>query len=200
MTDWVITIMERLGSVGAGLAVLVESIFPPIPSELVLPLAGFTASRGDLNLAAVIVWTTVGSLVGALALYGLGAWLGPKRLRRIAEKVPLAKPEDLDKTEAWFGKHGSKAVFLGRMVPVFRSLISIPAGVTRMPLVRFCLLTTGGSAVWNAALVLAGFLLGEQWGQVERYVGLLQTAVVVGLAAWLAVVIVKRVRSSRPAA
>ena len=200
MTDWLIRLMELLGSPGAGLAVALESIFPPIPSELVLPLAGFTASRGDLHLAAVIAWTTLGSLVGAAVLYALGARLGQERLRRAAARMPLVKPEDLDRTEAWFERHGSKAVFFGRMVPVFRSLVSVPAGVARMPWLRFGLLTAAGSVLWNTALILAGYFLGERWEEVRRYVGWVQEVVVVLVATLVVAFVVRRVRERRRSA
>lgn len=192
-----IWLMEQLGGPGAGLAVALESIFPPIPSEVILPLAGFTASQGRLSLVSAIVWTTVGSLVGALALYALGRRLGEDRLRRAAQRIPLMKVEDLDRTERWFERHGNKAVFFGRMIPVFRSLISIPAGLDEMPLLRFSILTAAGSLVWNSTLILAGFGLGQQWARVQQYAGVLQAVVLVGLGGWLAWFVVRRVRQAR---
>ena len=194
MADWVIWLMERLGAPGAGLAVALETVFPPIPSELILPLAGFTASQGSLNLAAIIAWTTAGSLVGAIVLYTLGSRLGEDRLRRAAARLPLTKVADLDRTKAWFERHGRKAVFLGRMVPVFRSLISIPAGLAHMRRRTFAALTVGGSLIWNSALILAGYALGTQWQLVRRYTGILQTVVLIGLGAWLVWFVVRRAR------
>lgn len=191
---WAIGLMEALGSIGAGVAVAVENLFPPIPSEVVLPLAGFTASQGSIVLWEVLVWTTVGSVVGALALYGLGAWLGPLRLRRIVDRMPLMKVSDVDRTEEWFAQHGSKAVFFGRMIPIFRSLISIPAGVQRMPLARFTLLTAAGSAIWNTVFVMAGFLLGEQWHRIEQYADVLQVLVIAAVVVAAALFVVSRVR------
>lgn len=179
VAQWAVELMEWLGAPGAGLAIALENLFPPLPSEIVLPLAGFTASRGTFGLFEVLLWTTLGSVVGALALYGLGAWLGRARLRRIVDRMPLMNVEDVDRAEAWFARHGSKAVFFGRMIPLFRSLISIPAGIERMPLLRFVLLTTAGSALWNTVFVLAGFLLGENWSAVEQYADVLQLAVIV---------------------
>ena len=123
--------------------------------------------------------TVLGLAMGFL-LYGVGAWLGLRRVRAIAAKVPLLHVEDVDRTVEWFGRHGGKAVFFGRMVPIFRSLISIPAGVVRMPLWRFGLLTLAGSAIWNAVFVLAGFFLGESWHVVETYADILQYVVIVG--------------------
>ncbi|MGD8193731.1 DedA family protein [Herbiconiux sp. P18] len=195
--DWVVGLMDTLGAPGAGLAVAVENLFPPIPSEVILPLAGFAASRGDLDLVAAILFTTLGSLVGALALYGLGAWLGRDRMRAIARRLPLVDVDDVDRTEAWFRRHGPKAVFFGRMLPLFRSFISIPAGIERMPLWQFALLTTAGSAIWNTAFILAGFWLGEQWHVVEDYAGVLQYAVIAAVVIAVAVFVLKRVRKHR---
>lgn len=170
--------METLGAPGAGLAVALENLFPPLPSEVILPLAGFAASRGELSLTAAIVWTTIGSVVGALALYYVGALLGRSRTRRIIARIPLVKLEDVDRTEAWFARHGRKAVFFGRMIPIFRSMISIPAGVERMPLGTFLLFTTLGSLIWNSVFVFAGYLLGENWWRVEEYAGVFQKVVI----------------------
>ncbi|MFB2580154.1 DedA family protein [Herbiconiux sp. P15] len=195
--DWVVGLMETLGAPGAGLAVAVENLFPPIPSEVILPLAGFAASRGDLDLGAAIFFTTLGSLVGALVLYGLGRWLGIDRITWIVEKLPLVDVSDVEKTEAWFQKHGTKAVFFGRMLPIFRSLISIPAGIERMAVWKFALLTTAGSLIWNTIFILAGFWLGEQWHVVEQYADILQWIVIVGVVAAVAWFVIKRVRKHR---
>lgn len=197
MTDWIIGLMERLGGPGAGLAIALENIFPPIPSELVLPLAGFAASRGDLTVYGAIIWTTMGSVVGALVLYGAGRKLGRERIRRLAGRLPLLDVEDVDRTDAWFHRHGSKAVFFGRMVPVFRSLISIPAGIDQMPWLRFVLLTAAGSLVWNTALILAGFFLGEQWQEVQRYTGVVQRILLLACGVAIAWFVVKRIRRHR---
>lgn len=197
IAGWAVDLMETLGGPGAGLAIALENLFPPLPSEVILPLAGFTASQGTFNIVEVLVWTTLGSVVGALALYGLGAWLGRDRLRRIIARVPLMKLSDVDKAEAWFSRHGSKAVFLGRMIPIFRSLISIPAGIERMNIIRFTLLTTAGSLIWNSIFVLAGYYLGENWAAVEPYADVLQKIVIVGVAAAVAVFVILRVRRIR---
>ena len=197
---WAVSLMETLGGVGAGIAIALENLFPPLPSEIILPLAGFTAAKGTLGLVEVLIWTTVGSIVGALALYGIGAWLGRRRMYAIAQRMPLIKIEDVERTEAWFERHGSKAVFFGRMIPIFRSLISIPAGIERMPLIRFTLLTAAGSAIWNTIFVLAGYYLGANWHIVEDYAGIFQkvviAAVVVAFVVWL-VVRVRQLRRNR---
>lgn len=137
VAGWAVGLMERLGGPGAGLAIALENLFPPLPSEVILPLAGFTASRGTFTLVGALFWTTLGSVVGALALYGVGAGLGRARFRNLAARMPLVKVEDVDRTEAWFARHGSQAVFFGRMIPIFRSFVSVPAGIERMPLGKF---------------------------------------------------------------
>jgi membrane protein DedA with SNARE-associated domain len=129
--QWVSDLMDALGAPGAGLAIALENLFPPIPSEVILPLAGFAASNGRMGLIAVLLWTTAGSVIGALALYGVGALLGRERTLGLARRLPLVKVADVEKTEAWFLRHGSKAVFFGRMIPLFRSLVSVPAGHRR---------------------------------------------------------------------
>ncbi|WP_327088182.1 DedA family protein [Nonomuraea sp. NBC_01738] len=194
MTDWMIELMETLGAPGAGLAIAAENLFPPLPSEVILPMAGFASSRGDMNLLSVLAWTTIGSVVGALALYWIGALLGRDRTLALAARIPLLKVSDIAKTEAWFLKHGRKTVFFGRMIPIFRSLISIPAGVERMPLGIFTALTTAGSLLWNTLFVLAGYALGENWSLVETYVGV-GTNVVIAVVA-LAVMVFLGVRLS----
>ncbi|MBT2535624.1 DedA family protein [Arthrobacter sp. ISL-69] len=146
---WVVGVMEAVGAPGAGLVVALENLFPPIPSEVDLPLAGFTASQGGFSLAEAIFWTTAGSLLGAYVLYVLGGWLGRDRTRAVVGRLPFVAVDDVDRVEAWFLRHGYKAVFLGRMVPVFRSLVSIPAGVARMPLLPFLGLSVAGSLIWD---------------------------------------------------
>ena len=186
--DWVVLVMRTIGAPGVGVATALETVFPPVPSELVLPLAGYTASQGHYGLVAAIVWATVGSLLGALVLYWLGAAWGLERICALADRIPLVHADDVRRAVAWFGAHGRSAVFLGRLVPGVRSLVSIPAGVDRMPLATFCLYTTLGSLVWNTALILAGYELGEQWHVVEGYVGPVSNVVYVLLAVVLVVV------------
>ncbi len=188
--------MDTLGAPGAGIAIALENLFPPLPSEVILPLAGFAASTGQMSLIAVLLWTTAGSVIGALALYGVGALLGRDRTVAIAAKLPLVKVSDIERTEAWFLRHGTKAVLFGRMIPIFRSLISVPAGVERMPLPVFLGLTTLGSAIWNTVFVLAGYALGENWTDVTGYVSTYSKVVLVG--AVLAVLLFVGVRMLRP--
>jgi len=195
LADWTVSLMEVIGPVGAGVAIALENLFPPLPSEVVLPMAGLTASRGSFTLFEALLWTTLGSIVGAFMLYGLGRWLGAARLRAFAAKMPLLHPEDVDRTVAWFERHGGKAVFFGRMIPIFRSLISIPAGVAKMPMWRFGLLTGAGSLIWNTIFVLAGYLLGENWHVIEQYADILQYVVIAGVAVGVAWFLYSRVRS-----
>nr|WP_204456232.1 DedA family protein [Actinokineospora baliensis] len=192
--------MDTLGGPGAGLLVAAENLFPPLPSEVFLPLAGFAASRGGISLFSAILFTTLGSVVGALVLYWLGAKLGRERLRALVERIPLLDVSDVDRTERWFDKHGGRAVFLGRMFPVFRSLISIPAGLNRMPLAKFVLLTAAGSLLWNSGFIFAGYLLGQSWHLIEGYTSFFEKVVlgvVVLAVTWF---VVKRVvgRRDRP--
>src|SRR5918992_3189805 len=198
IVGWVVDMMEALGAPGAGLAFPLETLSPPLPSEVFLPLAGFAAARGDLSLVAAIVWTTIGSVVGALALYGLGAALGRERLRAIVDRMPLVDVGDVDKAEAWFARHGPKAVFFGRMVPLVRSMISVPAGVERMNIGLFLALTAAGSLIWNTVFVVAGYQLGENWHIVESYAGILSRVVLAAVPSPPGAFLVRRIRGRRP--
>lgn len=200
--DWVVEVMRTLGAPGVGLATALETVFPPVPSEVVLPLAGYTASQGHYGLVDAILWATAGSLAGAFVLYWLGAFWGAERLEAMAERIPLLHARDVERAIAWFGRNGRSAIFLGRLVPGVRSFISIPAGIDRMPVFRFALYTTAGSLLWNSALIVAGYELGAQWHRVEAYVG--EASVVIYAALGVAVLwfVVRRLarRSRQPAA
>ncbi|MGJ9402523.1 DedA family protein [Arthrobacter sp. KK5.5] len=197
IADWAVGLMETIGAPGAALAIALENLFPPLPSEIILPLAGFTASRGSFTLAEALFWTTLGSVVGAIALYWLGRALGRERTRWIFGKLPLVDLKDVDRVEAWFDRHGAAAVFFGRMIPLFRSLVSIPAGVTAMPQWKFIGLTTAGSAIWNSIFVLAGYYLGENWHVVEAYAGVFQKIIIALVALYLLYFVVSRVVKHR---
>lgn len=193
-------LMDRMGLFGAGLILAIETLLPFLPSEVVLPLAGFTASVGDqFGLIPVIIAATIGSLVGALGLYGLSRWFGRERTRAILVRIPLVSAHDIDRGEEWFNRHGGLAVFLCRMVPVLRSLISVPAGVEKMPVWRFSLYTLAGSLIWNCIWIIAGYNLGQNWQSVEKYSGVLQKAfigvVLIGVL-WFAYSKVKSRRSA----
>lgn len=193
-------VIDALGEVGVGLLVLVENLFPPIPSELVLPLAGFLAAQGRLSLTLTIVAATVGSVLGALVLYEAGRRLGVRRIRAIVGRLPLMQVEDVDRAVDWFGRHGQKAVLLGRCLPVVRSLISVPAGVAHMPRWRFALLTGLGSLVWNTAFVGGGYALGAQFDRVEEYSGYLDLAVYTAIAVLLVLGVRRALRDRRETA
>ncbi|MDO4897965.1 MAG: DedA family protein [Rothia sp. (in: high G+C Gram-positive bacteria)] len=165
--DWVVSIMEAIGSPGVGLAVFLENVFPPIPSEVILPLAGFTSSQGSMNVIAAFIWATIGSLAGAYFLYYVGAAIGAQRLRKIAAWMWLVKVDDVDKALAWFDKYGKASILIGRVIPGVRSLVSIPAGIDRMNPLTFGFYTLLGSSVWNALLIWLGWVLGENWHAVE---------------------------------
>jgi membrane protein DedA with SNARE-associated domain len=197
VAGWAVDLMDTLGGPGAGLAIALENLFPPLPSEVILPLAGFTASRGSFTLAEAIVWTTLGSVVGASLMYGLGLWFGRDRMYRLWALIPLVKTEDLERAEAFFDRYGRQTVFFGRMIPIFRSLISVPAGIQRMPMLPFLLLTAAGSLIWNSIFVGAGFALGEQWHRVEEYFGTYQWLVVGVVLLAVAGFVMVRVRSMR---
>lgn len=198
IAGWAVSLMETLGGAGVAILIAIENLFPPIPSEVILPLAGFTASQGtSFGLVEAIVWATVGSVVGALLLYSIARLFGRERTRAFLNWLPLTKESDVDKTEAFFERYKVPTVFFGRMLPIFRSLISLPAGVVKMNLGVFLALTTVGSAMWNTALVGAGYVLGENWSVVEGYVGVLSKIVLVGALLAVIVWIVMRLRESR---
>ena len=197
ITDWAIGLMEGMGGPGAAIAIALENLFPPIPSEVILPLAGLAAGQGRLNLFAAIAWTTTGSLAGALLLYCLGALLGRDRLVAIADRMPLVKVSDIERTEAWFARHGGRAVFLGRFVPLFRSFISIPAGLERMPVIRFLLYTGLGSLVWNTVFILIGYQLGERYKVIAAWMDAYSKVILGLVIAAVLVFVVVRVRSAR---
>lgn len=190
--DWIISLMEAIGAPGVGLGVFLENIFPPIPSEVILPLAGFTSSQGSMNVIAAFIWATVGSMAGAYVLYYLGAAIGADRLRKIADRMWLVKVSDVDGALAWFDKYGKISILLGRVIPGIRSLISIPAGIDRMNPLTFGFYTLIGSSVWNALLIYCGWVLGENWHMVEgvidqysKVVYVLVALVLVGALVWL---------------
>ncbi len=184
VVEWIVSLMAAIGAPGVGVATALETVFPPIPSELVLPLAGFTAQRGRYTILAAVTWATVGSVLGALVLYYLGRAWGLERVRASVDRVPLMKARDIDRAMDAFGRHGRTTIFVGRLIPGLRSFVSIPAGIDRMPILTFLLYTTVGSALWNGLLIGIGYELGHQWPIVEEYVGRFSTVVwtVLGLA------------------
>jgi membrane protein DedA with SNARE-associated domain len=170
MIGWVRDLIEAFGAPGVALLMALENLFPPIPSELILPFAGFLVGRGELGFLTALIASTAGSLSGALILYALGRWGGRNLILRYGRFLRV-KEADLDRAEGWFDKYDEWVVLFGRMVPGVRSVVSIPAGMLRTPFLQFVLLTTAGSAAWNALLLGAGWYLGENWQQIEGIVG-----------------------------
>jgi membrane protein DedA with SNARE-associated domain len=186
-TGFAADVIDRFGEVGVGVLSFAETVFPPIPSEIILSLSGYLAERGRMNVVLVVVAATLGSLLGALVLYALGAWFGEERAKRWLCRLPLVEPSDFENSSRWFQRHGSGVVFFGRFVPIVRSLVSLPAGAQKMSLIPFIVYTTAGSAIWNTALVGAGYALGTQYEKIENYTQYLDYVVIVGVlgfAAW----------------
>ena len=175
--DWVRNTVSAGGYPALGGLILAENLFPPIPSELILPLAGFYVGQGEMTFVLAVLAATLGSLAGALALYATARFGGRKLVLRFG-KVLRITAADLDRADLWFDRHGAPIVLFGRLVPGARSLVSIPAGLSEMPVARFAALTTLGSTVWNCALIGAGWALGEHYEKVGGIVGPIGTAVV----------------------
>jgi len=187
--------IENLGEWGVGLFTLAETVLPPIPSEVILPLAGYLAKQGSLNLVLVFITSTLGAYAGALLLYWLGARLGLERSIRGLSRLPLVDREDFENAAVWFRRHGRSSIFFGRLLPGVRSLISLPAGASSMPLATFSLYTLAGTGLWNGALIGLGYALGTQYQVIEQYSRFLNYAVyaALGLAVlWLAIRRVRR--------
>lgn len=182
--------IESFGYLGIALLMLAENLFPPIPSEAILPLTGFLVGRGDLAFLPALAVATSGSLLGAFALYALGRWGGRGLILRHGKLLRVTEAE-LDRADEWFVRYGDWVVLFGRMVPFVRSVVSIPAGLSRMPVLRFAVLTAVGSGAWNALLIGAGWTLGENWARVSDAVSsvsnVLLVAVAVGAASGLAI-------------
>lgn len=189
-------VIYALGYLGLALLLIAENLFPPIPSEVVLPLAGFLVGRGDLSFWGALAAATLGSTSGALILYALGRSGGRRLVLRHGRWLHVDK-EGLDRAEEWFRRWGDPTVLFARVVPVARSIVSIPAGTMKMPLWRFILLTTIGSALWNAALIGAGVVLGNNWSTVQNWVGSYSNAVLIVAAIAAAVFFVLRHRRKR---
>lgn len=181
MTGWIADLIEAFGALGVAFLMVLENLFPPIPSELILPFAGFLVGRGEIGFLPALIASTAGSLSGALILYALGRWGGRNLILRYGRYLRV-KEADLDRAEGWFDKYDEWVVLFGRMVPGVRSVVSIPAGMLRTPFLRFVLLTTAGSAAWNTLLLGAGWYLGENWQQIEGFVGSLSNFVLVLVA------------------
>ena len=189
LATWVQDVIEQLGYLGVALLVVLENVFPPIPSEIVLPFAGFVAQRGSDSVVLMILAATVGSVIGALIMYWIAAVIGDERLHAFTRKFGKwvqIREADLTRAEEWFDRHAVSAVLVGRCVPLIRSVVSIPAGFRRMKLVPYIAYTFLGSLAWNIALVGAGAILGENWERVEPVVATFQWIVIVVILAGIA--------------
>ncbi len=189
LVDWAKDAIEVGGYVGVGALVALGNVIPPVPVELILPLAGFLSGEGKLSFPLVVLSATVGSVVGALALYTLGYWLGEERLRRLIKRFGrflLLKESDLDRAQRWFDYHGGKAVAIGRVIPGMRKVVPIPAGIAHMPVLRFTAYVALANGLANSMLIGLGWLLGDQWAVVRRYAHLLEYGVLVAIAAAVA--------------
>lgn len=187
MYAFVTGVMDQAGYLGIAFLMLLENVFPPIPSELIMPLAGFRAARGDLHPLGVLLAGSAGSLAGAWFWYEVGRWIGDERLKRWAARhgrwLTLA-PAEVDQATAWFRRHCHVAVLFGRLVPTVRTLISVPAGVARMGMQKFLLYSAIGTVAWTGFLLAGGYLLADRYGEVERWLNPVSNAVLVVLVAW----------------
>jgi membrane protein DedA with SNARE-associated domain len=194
--EWIQRIIEALGYPGIVLVMAAENIFPPIPSELVMPLAGFMAREGTFNIYAVIFCGMLGSVLGALALYWFGAWANEAVIRRFIRRwgrYAFVSEADLDVSLGYFQRHGEAVIFFGRLIPLVRSLISIPAGMGRMPLPKFLLYSMLGTTIWSAILSWAGWILQSRWGEVVAYIEQYQRVVLALIAIAIGVFLYLRV-------
>jgi membrane protein DedA with SNARE-associated domain len=174
MLDWITNFMNSMGYAAIVLLMFLENVFPPIPSELIMPLAGFIVTRGELTFAGVVLAGTLGSVLGALPLYYAGKLFGLERLKDWADRYGrwlTVSAADLDRGKYWFDRHGGATVLLCRLIPGIRSLISIPAGIGGMHMGVFLLYTTLGTCLWSGLLAYAGYQLGANYDMVEKYVG-----------------------------
>lgn len=180
LETWITGIMADFGYIGIFLLIMVENLFPPIPSEIILTFGGFMTTVSSLNVVMVIIVATLGSVVGAILLYKVASYFGKERLTKIVLKygrILRLKESDIERAESFFLKYGSWAVFLCRMIPLIRSLISIPAGMTKMKMSRFLVLTTAGSLLWNTVLIGLGALLGESWNEIVVFMDSFSTII-----------------------
>jgi membrane protein DedA with SNARE-associated domain len=187
--EWITSVIARLGYVGVATLTFLENLFPPIPSELVIPLAGFVSARGGLRLPLVIVMGSVGSLAGALVWYAIGKRVGEQRLRKWVARYGrwlTLSAEDVDRAQHWFRRHGAAAVFFGRLIPGVRTFVSIPAGFSSMPVARFLLYSALGTAIWTAALAYAGVVLQANFTLIGDYIDVATNAVLAVLGVILA--------------
>ena len=174
LAEWIPNVMNQLGYWGIGLLMFLENLFPPIPSELIMPLAGFTVAKGQMDFIMVVIAGVVGTILGAFPWYYIGKFISEERLEHLADKYGKwisVTSKDIKKANNWFNEHGGKAVFFCRLVPGVRTLISLPAGINNMPLVPFTLYSTLGTTIWVTFLTFLGYKLGDNYELVDKYLG-----------------------------
>lgn len=200
MLDWISDLLNSWGYLGIVLLMCLENVFPPIPSELIMPASGFAAARGELNILGVILAGTLGSVLGTTPLYILGRLVSEDRLAGWADRYGkwlTLSGKDIRAADDWFDAHGHKAVLFGRLVPGIRSLLSIPAGLSEMPFWKYLLYTSIGTAIWASALAVAGYALGENYEQIEHLIGPIGYVVLAGLVIWALLAIARRRRQGQ---
>jgi membrane protein DedA with SNARE-associated domain len=200
MAEWISNWMNGLGYWGIGLLMFLENLFPPIPSELIMPLAGFTVAKGGMNLLLAILAGTVGTMVGTFAWYYLGRVVNYQRLEIWVDRYGRwmgVTAGDIDRVNTWFNRHGNKAVFFGRMVPGIRTLISLPAGMNQMPIATFSFYSTLGTLIWTTGLTLAGYFLGDNYALIEKYLAPVSKLILFGLVGLAIYWAVRKIRAKR---
>ena len=194
MINWAADVIDAIGFVGVAVLVALENVFPPIPSELILLLTGFNVSEGRFDFVSGVIAATIGSVVGAYFLYALGRLVHEDRLEKLLAGVGKyvgLKKTDVHKGFQWFERHGTAVVLFGRLIPVVRSVVSIPAGAEKMPIVRFTLLTAAGSLAWNIVWVAIGWGLGDQWEKAGKWGDYLQYGVIAVIIGGLAIIVIR---------
>lgn len=182
MFEWILSVIEGGGYLGIFFLMILENIFPPIPSEVIIPLIGFSAASGQFNVVLAIFVATAGAVVGALPWYFLGRWFGLERVKRLSEKygrLMTMSSTDVETAHGWFKKYDGAAVFFGRLIPTVRTLISVPAGIARMPLAPFLIYSALGSALWTGALVSLGYVLKSEYAIVADYLDPVSSGVII---------------------
>jgi len=202
LTNWITSTMNSLGYLGIGLLMFLENLFPPIPSELIMPLAGYTATQPNTQILVIpaIAVGVIGTILGALPWYYAGLLLGKNRLELLASRYGKwigISGEDIQKSVNWFEKHGSKAVLFGRLVPGIRTLISVPAGISKMPIAPFLIYSTVGTVGWVSLLTYAGYFLGKNYPLVEKYIDVISKVVVAVVLIAIAWFIINRLRRKK---
>ena len=203
MFDWISGIIDQIGYIGIAFLMFIENVFPPIPSELIMPLAGFNAAQGEMTFWGVLIAGIAGSLAGAYLWYWIGLKIGARRIKLLAAKHGrwlTVSPEEFEQAQGWFDRHGGMAVLIGRLIPTVRTFISVPAGLVHMPFIRFMIYSAIGTTVWTAFLATAGYLLESQYQRISDWLNPVSTAVVVGIVAaylWRVATYRKRVSRAR---